>query len=200
MVERLPVSRPSKWSGSFGADWLWLAEAPGRTILRMDRTEVEVVNFAAGRVTVPSMPLIDRGDGGHLVVHPRSEVWERNQLDKDELVSWGLLVAATGAAMLECLPQLQEGCVNYWEAGNWSLHHDAEPRGPKSTKEHRRVHLHIFGRSPTAVSEHWQWGEAPAFPRFADRIDWARRFTALTPEECALIAIEIHRRMGLLSR
>jgi diadenosine tetraphosphate (Ap4A) HIT family hydrolase len=149
---------------------------------------------AAGVVTLPALVLIDRADGGHLVVEPRRPVWERSALSARELAGWSRLVAAAGAAMLECLPQLREGCVNYWEAGNWALHDAAEPAGPKAVRDSRRVHLHLFGRSRDARHPAWLWGEAPAFPRFADRLSWARGFRPLTSRECASIAAAIHAR------
>ena len=76
--------------------------------------------------------LVDRSDGGNLIVNPPRDVWERSELTPAELVAWSFLVAATGRAMIDVLPQLEGGCVNYWEAGNWALHHDAEPAGPKT--------------------------------------------------------------------
>src|SRR4051812_23450172 len=88
---------------------------------------------AAGTVERPEPPAVlnDRADGGHLIVNPKRAVWERSELTREELINWSLLVAATGQAMLETLPALADGCLNYWEAGNWSLHNDAEPRGAK---------------------------------------------------------------------
>ena len=118
---------------------------------------------------------------------------ERSELSARELAAWSRLVAATGAAMLECLPQLRDGCVNYWEAGNWQLNDVAEPPGPKPVRDYRRVHLHVFGRSRDARHPAWLWGEAPAFPRFADRETWARDFRPLTSSECASIAAAITR-------
>ena len=146
---------------------------------------------AGGSVALPSPPLIDRRDGGHLVVTPAREVWERSELDRIELAAWSELVAATGRAMLDVLPQLDGGCVNYWEAGNWSIHDDAEPRGSKSVRDRRRVHLHVFGRSRTASDESWAWGEAPRFPPFAGREAWAARFSPLDAVECARLAERI---------
>jgi hypothetical protein len=151
---------------------------------------------AGGRVVLPLQPLLDRRDGGHLIVTPPRDVWERSVLNREELAGWSELVAATGGAMLETLPQLEGGCVNYWEAGNWSLHDDTEPRGPKNAREHRHVHLHIFGRSRTAVHPAWQWGEAPRFPSFADRMSWAAPFRPLDDDECARIAAGIAARWG----
>ena len=143
----------------------------------------------------PALTLVDRLDGGHLVVNPPREVWERSELDATELAAWGALVAATGRAMLDALPQLSDGCVNYWEAGNWALHDDAEPRGPKDVRAHRRVHLHVLGRSRSAVDPAWQWGEAPRFPPFANRHAWAARFRRLNGDECRLVAGEIAKRI-----
>ena len=157
----------------------------------------ELLSCVGGRVTLPELPLLDRIDGGHLVVHPSRPVWERSELTSRELGSWARLVSATGAAMLECLPQLRDACVNYWEAGNWSLHDAADPIGPKKVDAWRRVHLHIFGRSRDAAHPAWRWGEAPAFPKFADRIEWARNFRPLSPTECAAIRDVIRRRLNL---
>jgi hypothetical protein len=55
----------------------------------------------------------------------------------------------------------------------------------------------VFGRSRDARHPAWLWGEAPAFPRFADRQSWARDFRPLTSSECASIAAAIKRRVDL---
>lgn len=162
----------------------------------LPKTPAAIITSAGGSVTLPALVLIGRADGGHLVVHPPRPVWERSELTSRELAAWARLVSATGAAMLECLPQLRDGCVNYWEAGNWSLHDAAEPSGAKPVQAHRRVHLHLFGRSRTASHPAWLWGEAPAFPRFADRLTWAQAFTPLSPTECASIRDAVTRRLA----
>lgn len=150
----------------------------------VNKSDVLLVD-AGGTVMLPSpRPMVSREDGGHLIVNPPRDVWERSELTDVELASWGRLVAATGRAMIDVLPQLTGGCVNYWEAGNWSLHDDAAPAGPKVVQTHRRVHLHVLGRSPSASHPSWRWGEAPVFPRFADRVAWAAEFERLTPDEC----------------
>ena len=146
---------------------------------------MELFKCDGGQIVLPfELPLIDREDGGNLVVVPPREVWERSELDREELVEWSLLVAATGSAMLEALPQLEGGCINYWEAGNWSLNEDAEPIGPKTAPLSRKVHMHLLGRSRNAKSESWRWGEAPKFPDFKDRFTWAANNRPLTPSEC----------------
>jgi diadenosine tetraphosphate (Ap4A) HIT family hydrolase len=146
-----------------------------------------------GRIVVPDLLLVDRKDGGHLCVDPPRDVWERGELSAEELAQWSYLVAAAGSAMIEALPQLEGGCVNYWEAGNWSLHHDATPQGPKTAPASRRVHLHLLGRSRFAADPDWAWGEAPRFPSFADRLAWSARFEPLNEDECADIVARARR-------
>jgi len=131
--------------------------------------------------------LIDRADGGHLLVDPPRPVWERGELAPDELAAWSFLVAAAGRAMLESLPQLSGGCLNYWEAGNWSLHDAAEPTGPKDPRRVRRMHLHLIGRSPRAADPAWAWGEAPLYPRFAERHAALTRHLPLDAAECRAV-------------
>jgi len=100
---------------------------------------------------------------------------------------WSFLVAATGQAMLEVLPQLAGGCINYWEAGNWALNEQAEPKGFKTAKTARRVHLHLMGRSPGAADPDLKWGEAPKFPDYADRLAWTGKHELLNLDECGKI-------------
>ena len=89
--------------------------------------------------------------------------------------------------MIDCLPQLDGGCVNYWDAGNWALNDAADPVGPKSGPTHRVLHQHVIGRSPRSGDRDWQWGESPFFPTFAARFDWSRGKAPLTAAECAAI-------------
>lgn len=147
-----------------------------------------------GTLSLPDTVLCDRADGGHLVVHPPRVVWERSELQPHELAHWSLLVAAAGRALLDVLPCLAGGCLNYWEAGNWALNDAAEPAGPKSPQSHRRVHLHVFGRSPRAVHPDWRWGESPRFPAWTEARAWAAQFRPLTSEECEAVA----ERVGVL--
>ena len=128
--------------------------------------------------------LVSREHGGNLVVNPPRVVWERSELTPAELTQFAFLVAAAGRAMLDVLPQLAGGCINYWEAGNWALNEQAEPKGPKTARAHRTMHLHLLGRSPASTDPSWRWGESPRFPAFAEKDSWAERFERLTANEC----------------
>ena len=157
-----------------------------------------------GMVVVPSGLFLDRSDGGHLVVNPPRDVWERSELTAEELVRWSFLVAAAGRAMIDALPQLERGCVNYFEAGNWALNDAAPPRGPKTAPEHRSMHMHIFGRSRGARHPSWCWGEAPRLPLYKDRKAFTAAFRPLEAKECVAVARRLKSllaaRYGQLSR
>jgi hypothetical protein len=88
-----------------------------------------LIQNSGGLVALPAQPMNHRADGGHLLVNPPRPVWERSELNATELTRWSCLVAATGQAMLEALPQLANGCLNYWEAGNNNLNDQAHPNG-----------------------------------------------------------------------
>ena len=154
-----------------------------------------IFSCIGGEIHLPDkdLVLVDRQDGGNLIVNPPREVWERSELSPRELIHWSYLVAATGRGMIDVLPQLRGGCVNYWEAGNWALNIDAVPKGPKVTPMIRRVHLHLFGRSRFASNDSWKWGEAPKFPDFNDRFRWSSGFRQLDPEECCSIVTAVER-------
>jgi hypothetical protein len=121
-------------------------------------------------------------------------VWECSELTAEELVRWSFLVAAAGRAMIDALPQLEGGCVNYFEAGNWALNDAAPPPGPKKAREHRS--MHIFGRSRGAEHPSWRWGEAPRLPLYKDRKDFSAAFRPLDAKECAAVARRLKSLLG----
>jgi hypothetical protein len=153
---------------------------------------------AGGDLVLPQAGsvLVGREDGGHLVVNPPRPVWDRSELPAQELRQWSCLVAAAGAAMLAELPALADGCINYWDAGNWALNEAADPPGPKTGLHHRRLHLHLLGRSPRAQDPDWRWGEAPRFPPFAERQAWAAPHPALDAEECVRVVLRCRHTLG----
>jgi len=147
-----------------------------------------IYKSAGGTVVVPKMVFLDRADGGHLIVNPPRDVWEQSELSAIELAHWCFLIGAIGRAMIDVLPQLEDGCVNYFEAGNWALNDAAPPKGkPKRAPDHRRVHMHVFGRSRSAKHPSWRWGEAPRLPDYRDRKQWAAHFAPLEKKECDAI-------------
>ena len=165
-----------------------ISTAPYASSIDTANTKKVLFTCSAGAVVRPENILCDRADGGHLVVNPPRPVWERNCLTPNEIALWSLLVAATGQAMLDVLPQLKDACLNYWEAGNWAQNDQAAPIGPKDVYEHRRVHLHIFGRSRHAKHPDWKWGESPRFPAFECRLGWSSALLPLNSAESLAVA------------
>ena len=158
---------------------------------------VTLLSCDGGHLLLPDRAslLVSRENGGNLVVNPPRPVWERSELTAAELTQFAFLVSAAGRAMLDVLPQLAGGCINYWEAGNWALNDEAEPKGRKEARAHRKMHLHLLGRSPASTEPSWRWGESPRFPAFAEKESWAARFECLTASECDQI---VHRAIELL--
>jgi hypothetical protein len=150
---------------------------------------LKMLSCDGGHLVLPDRAslLVGAANGGNLVVLPPRPVWERSELSARELERWAYLIAAAGRAMLDVLPQLAGGCINYWEAGNWALNDAAEPVGRKRARDHRSVHLHLLGRSPAATDAAWQWGESPRFPAYAERHTWAASFDRLGAAECRAI-------------
>ena len=105
----------------------------------MPRATNELYKGPGGTVVLPRKLFLDRADGGHLIVYPPKRVWEQSELSAVELAHWSFLVAAVGRAMIDVLPQLEGGCVNYFEAGNWALNDAAPPKGPKHSDETLRT-------------------------------------------------------------
>ena len=148
-----------------------------------------LLSTTGGQLILPDRAslLVSAPNGGNLVVLPPRPVWERSELTADELARWGFLIAACGRAMLDTLPQLEGGCINYWEAGNWALNDAAEPAGRKRARDHRSVHLHLLGRSPASTDPAWGWGESPRFPAYAERHTWAASFERVSAEHCRAV-------------
>jgi hypothetical protein len=152
---------------------------------------------SGGRIVLPlgASLLVSRENGGALLVLPPRPVWERSELAAAELADWSFLVAAAGGAMLESLPQSARRLHQLLEAGNWALHDDAEPRGPKTAPAFRQMHLHLLGRSRRSTSPAWKWGESPRFPAFAERHTWGRDFEPLRAAECLDIVTRLESRL-----
>jgi diadenosine tetraphosphate (Ap4A) HIT family hydrolase len=168
---------------------------------------VSLILFACegGHLVLPDRGslLLGRESGGHIIVLPPRQVWERSELTPGELGCFAFLVAAAGRAMIDTLPQLEGGCVNYFDAGNWALNDEAEPKGRKIASAHRKMHQHLLGRSPASTDPSWQWGESPRFPAFAEKDSWAAGFERLTAAECYQVVSRadalLRTKYGLLS-
>lgn len=62
-----------------------------------------LLTCSGGTLTLPTLPLVDYADGGHLWVNRPRQVWGRVELTANELSHWRFLVAATAQVSLRTL-------------------------------------------------------------------------------------------------
>ncbi len=67
---------------------------------------------------------------------------------------------------------------------------------PKTPALHRKMHLHVFGRSPRATHPDWLWGEPPRFPAFVQSEARTRQFTRLEDGEGVALGARIQELLG----
>ena len=94
-------------------------------------------------------PLISREEGGHLIISPKVQLVDRNQLSSEKAVELMRLTMLVGKAFTLALKKrgIKIGRINYQDNGNWGCH----------------LHIHLFGRAKTAKVE--KWGEPVYLPR-----------------------------------
>ena len=110
-------------------------------------------------LAVPAKLHIAPRDGGHLIAFPHRHVTDRRRLDPLEATAVDLcsLIAAE-------LLRLVFGAdwQNYQENGNWGV--------ADSPISQHHMHLHIYGRSRSAVEQ--PFGEALRFPSRSELNRW----------------------------
>ena len=74
----------------------------------------KLFSCVGGHLALPDAAsvLLDRRDGGNLVVLPPRKVWERSGFRPRSSPAGRTWWFAAGRAMLEVLPQLEGGCIN----------------------------------------------------------------------------------------
>ena len=128
-------------------------------------------------IEAPDAPLVDRLDGGHVVIHPSIPVSKRQDLTYKLACELMQLTIIVGQAMEDVLKQsgIPIGRINYQDNGNWSVF---SPGGPL-------MHIHLFGRATNARIQ--TYGEALYFPHREKHPAFYERNAALLPEESAAI-------------
>lgn len=88
---------------------------------------------------VSSGLLIDRADGGHLVIAPKVDTLDRMSFTPELAAEYIMLSMATGRAMQQVINEagIPVERLNFMDMGNWRL---LTPKTP-------RFHEHIFGRA-----------------------------------------------------
>lgn len=105
-------------------------------------------------VEVPDYPLIDREDGGHIIINPKVKIRDRQALSPELAVELMRLTIVVGEAMTTALTNrgVDIGRINYQDNGNWSVFKDEGPF----------MHIHIYGRGKDAKIQ--RYGQSLYFP------------------------------------
>jgi len=133
------------------------------------------------KVEAPELPLVDRADGGHIVIDPLIRVVDRQQLTPLQAIELARLTMVTGEAMTSVLIRhgVDIGRINYQDNGNWGVF---KPEGPF-------MHMHLYGRAKSARVQ--RYGQACYFPHRDENPKFYEKFNPLTAEDVLEIKKEI---------
>jgi diadenosine tetraphosphate (Ap4A) HIT family hydrolase len=143
----------------------------------------ESTNFI---VEIPDKPLVDRNDGGHIIITPKIKVVDRQQLTPLLAIELMRLTIVTGQAMTEVMNEhgVNIGRINYQDNGNWSVFTAARPY----------LHIHLYGRAISA--KYQKYGQACYFPDINDTPAYYKNFKPLMPLDITSIGLHIKQLMS----
>ena len=115
-------------------------------------------------------PLIDRNDGGHVVINPIVRISDRQQFTARQAIEFMRLSIVAGQALTFVMRKngVDVGRINYQDNGNWGVF---KPEGPA-------FHLHLYGRATNAKFQ--PYGQACYFPHIDQHPDFYARLRPLT--------------------
>lgn len=146
-----------------------------------------IFETASFLVEAPEKPLVDRGDGGHIVINPKVRVTNRQQLSPKLAIELMRLTLLAGQAMTTVMNAngVDVGRINYQDNGNWTVFH---PEGSF-------LHIHLYGRAKSA--QYHTYGQACYFPHRDEASEYYARFSPLHKKDIADLTIEITRLSNL---
>ncbi len=130
-------------------------------------------------------PLVDREDGGHIVINPKTRIRDLQQLTPSQAIELTRLLVVVGDAMSIALNRngVDIGRINYQDNGNWGVFKEEGPY----------QHFHLYGRAKSAKIQ--QYGEACYFPHRDDYPDHYLALQPLTQEDINGIKEEIENKL-----
>ncbi|MCH7568848.1 MAG: hypothetical protein IIA87_05500 [Nanoarchaeota archaeon] len=132
-------------------------------------------------VEAAEKPHVDRNDGGHIIISPKSRLIDRQQLFPKHAIELMRLTIVVGQAMTKVMNEhgIDIGRINYQDNGNWGVF---KPEGPF-------LHIHIYGRSKSAKTQ--KYGQACFFPHKEEKPKYYENFKPLNENDVKDIKIEI---------
>jgi diadenosine tetraphosphate (Ap4A) HIT family hydrolase len=137
-------------------------------------------------VEAAARPLVDREDGGHIVINPKIRIENLQQLTPIQGIELIRLTMVVGEAMEIVMNQhgVEVGRINYQDNGNWGVF---KPEGPY-------CHLHIYGRAKGA--KHQKYGQALNFPHWDEHPSFYEHLKPLNALDIESMRIEVARLMS----
>lgn len=105
-------------------------------------------------IQAAARPFIDRAEGGHIYIFPKTPLRDRTQLSPKLAIEYQKLSMIVGEALTSAMARrgVQIGIVNYQDMGNWGVYN---PEGPS-------LHMQVYGRAKTATIQ--KYGDAVQLP------------------------------------
>jgi diadenosine tetraphosphate (Ap4A) HIT family hydrolase len=134
-------------------------------------------------IEAPEKPLVDRGDGGHILITPKIPVTDRQHLSAKLAIELMRLTVITGQAMTTVMNTngVDIGRINYQDNGNWTVF---RPEGSF-------LHVHLYGRAKS--SQYNKYGQACFFPHKDEAPEYYERFNPLNQKDIFDLTVEITR-------
>lgn len=116
-------------------------------------------------------PEIDRMEGGHMKISPKTPVEDRTCLTPHQAIERMRLTVVSGLALKEAMAEIgvEIGRINYQDNGNWKP----------------SLHVHLYGRATSATMQ--RYGE-PFSPGHQGRL-----YAALNADDIRRIRIQLER-------
>jgi len=126
-------------------------------------------------------PLVDRNDGGHIIIEPRVKISTRQDLSAKQAIELMRLTIIVGAAMEKVMNQngVDIGRINYQDNGNWSVF---KPQGA-------HLHYHLYGRAKSAKIQ--KYGQTLSMPHIEENPEYYKELKPLSDEDVSEIRNEI---------
>ena len=134
-------------------------------------------------VEAADKPHVDREDGGHIKISPKTRVVDRQDLSPKQAIELMRLTLVVGDAMARVMNDhgVDIGRINYQDNGNWGV---LKPSGP-------HLHVHLYGRAKSAKTH--RYGQACYFPHKDEEPEYYADFKPLNEEDIRDIRAEIER-------
>jgi len=137
-------------------------------------------------VEAVARPLVDREDGGHIVINPKVRIENMQQLTPTQATELIRLTMVVGEALTIVMNRhgVDVGRINYQDNGNWGVFN---PEGPY-------CHMHIYGRAKSA--KYQKYGQALNFPHRDEQPSFYEHFRPLNALDIESMREEVVRLMS----